>query len=228
MTTNISPSHLPKGTVIKTGLYEVGDDGELHMSFKSDSDNPDIKAAEFTVDYVKICNTMTGRIAIVVTTTPEKEGGRISESGFYSFHIDHVSKILRRGNKTDIRYDNVTKISQAENISKCIYKGYQLSTVLGRMFDQRQPYNIFDTEKALVCAMRSGIFTLIRDTDAKYAGDKVLSTRLYRVNKQRLKRWVKQNINRFIMSAADIKKNEQEINDWLYENALDDFDSSYT
>lgn len=230
---NITPSHLPKGTIIETSLY-CYKDGEIQQyygSLKHDT-------VQFVVDHILVVDGWTGRNFIVVTTTPNLNPVYDGDN-HYKFNIDHVDKILFTGKKMDIRYDSKEKITDSDveryryktKVNGAIvYQGYVLKFLLNQKLNKLQPYNQFDLHKCVDAAIKDGIFigaVKSRRSNVSNSCRVVRKHKLFTVNKKRLDKWVKQNINRFILTQAEIQRREEEATAFMYKDMEDGFDREY-
>jgi hypothetical protein len=225
---------LPKGTIIKTSLYRIKDDGTIEQQYAKENPN----AVSFVVDHIKVVKTCTGRSFIVVTTTI-KQNPVYDGDNFFSFHIDHVDKILFTGKKMDIRYDSEEKITDSDveryryktKVNGVIvYQGYVLKFLLNKKLNKLQPYNQFDLHKCVEAAIKDGIFIgAVKSMRSNVSNScrAVRKHKLFTVNKKRLDKWVKQNINRFILTQAEIQRREEEATAFMYKDLENGFDREY-
>jgi transcription initiation factor IIE alpha subunit len=76
---------------------------------------------------------------------------------------------------------------------------------------------VFDIDRAIALGKKNKIFMPVRDTESNsYMYDVV-----YRVNKKKMKAWIKQNINRFLKTNKEIKREIEERNRQYYEDFCD-------
>lgn len=217
MSTKITPSHLPKGSVIKTGLYYADKDGNIFMRHDFQYEPSTARAAEFTVDYVRCCDTMSGRNYIVITSNKKEPPSQIEDDEFYCFHIDHVTQVLSMGKKLDIRYESSLHLYDSEQDYEHGYMGYQLKIIIGKYFVKNQPYNVFDVDKAFLAAQKANVVQRFNYINEEYTYNHDVGVHLFRVNRKKLKKWMKQNINRFIISKAQLQAIEDECNGFEYD-----------
>lgn len=207
--------HFPKGTVILTSLYTTDDEGLSVMRFGT------AKPATFVVDHIRVADTWSGRIYLLVTTTKKKEP-LFEGDDFITFNIDHVDRIVKLGTVTDIRYnESQNKWGLGESSRKRINE-FALKMRLLNMFNALQPQNQYDLGKAEKAVVACGCVKKETEYACRYDVRRIT----YVVSKKKLKAWVKRNINRFIFTQKEIEEQMHRANEELSHDLEDAFDES--
>ncbi len=229
MIKNITPSHLPKGTVIKTSLHVQNTNGEIEQHYYKGEQLPN--AVSFVVDHIVVNDGFDGRNFIVYTTTP-KTNPLYEGDDFYHFNIDHVSQIVSIGHKVDIRYKafKISDFLEFNDKNNCY--SYALKSFIANEFVKLQPHNLFRLTDAVNGALNAGVFIGNKDTRLAFTAGGLNLTPIerfvtFKVNQKKLKKWAKQNVNRYILSNAEMKKQEEEAQDEMYKDMENDFDHDY-
>lgn len=190
--------HFPKGTIVSTNLYTTDEEGHKFMRFGTD------KPATFVVDHIRVADTWSGRIYLLVTTTKKKEP-LFEGDDFITFNIAHVDRIVKLGTVTDIRYnESQNKWMLGEGSRKKINE-FALKMCLLNMFNGLQPQNQYDLGKAEKAVVACGCVKKETEHVSRYGIQRIT----YVINKKKLKVWVKRNINRFIFTQKEIAEQER-------------------
>lgn len=225
-----TPSHFPRGTVIKTQLFRKGENGELIHHYSS----KETEGVEFTVDHVKVVPTVSGRNTLIVTTTKEDKP-LYDGDDYIVFNIDHVTEIVSVGKKTVIKYEftNFTHQQHMQfELGKHVFIGYSLSVVVSHYVHRLNPQKEFDIASMITPLLKFGVFKFVKTggfTSRRYAGQSFLLDEggYYKFDKKKFKKWLKQNINRFIITEKQCQKLRDQIDEILYRDMEDDFDREY-
>lgn len=195
MSITITPHHLPRGTVIETGLYRQPREGEVGPQwYLGETPSP----AQLIVDHILIVDGWTGRNYMVVTTTPRpRESVGVGEE--ISFNIDHVSRIVKRGHKTVFKsYKTDAAPRKASWLGKQTYTANDLGSLISFKLNQEHPLIQFDIESMFTVAHQRGV---IRHTTSALNG---IYGWYYTVNRRKFCAWIKRNKNRFIYKAKTL------------------------
>ena len=207
--------HFPKGTVILTSLYTTDDEGLSVMRFGT------AKSATFVVDHIRVADTWSGRIYLIVTTTKKKEP-LFEGDDFITFNIDHVGCIVRLGKVIDIRYnESQNKWGLDEGTGNKLNE-FALKQRLLNMFNKLQPHNRYDIVKAEIAVVACGCVK----KETEYVSWRDIRRITYVINKKKLKAWVKRNINRFIFTQKEIEEQERLADIELNRDLEDVFDTT--
>lgn len=189
--------HFPKGTIVSTNLYTTDEESHKFMRFGTD------KPTTFTVDHIRVADTWSGRIHLLVTTTKKKEP-LFEGDDFITFNIDHVDRIVKLGTVTDIRYnESQNKWGLDEGTGNKLNE-LALKQRLLNMFNKLQPHNQYDIVKAEKAVVACGCVKKV-----EYVSWRNIQRITYVINKKKLKVWVKRNINRFIFTQKEIAEQER-------------------
>ena len=207
--------HFPKGTIVSTNLYTTDEEGHKFMRFGTD------KPATFVVDHIRVADTWSGRIYLLVTTTKKKEP-LFEGDDFITFNIDHVDRIVRLGKVIDIRYNesqNKWGLDESpKNKHRC---DFSMKMQLLNMFNTLQPQNQYNLNKAIAAVVACGCVKTRIEHVNHY-----IERITYVINKKKLKAWVKCNINRFIFTQKEIEEQERLADIELYSDLEDVFDTT--
>lgn len=198
MSTKFTAQHFPKGTIISTSLYTTNEEGLTFMRFGTN------KPASFTVDHVRVADTWSGRIYLLVTTT-RKEKPLFEGDDFIAFNIGHVDRIVKLGKVIDIRYHSEQWVRSKHYCGTNFYDHYEIPMYLMNFFIRLQPYNQFNYKLAVAAFLKSNAVRQVLSLDSSYWQRCLLCV----VNKKKTKAWVKQNINRFIFTQKEIEEQER-------------------
>lgn len=225
-----TPSHFPRGTVIKTQLFRKGENGELIHHYSS----KETEGVELTVDHVKVVPTSSGRNTLIVTTT-KKDKPLYEGDDYIVFNIDHMTEIVSAGKKTVIKYE-FNNFSHQDHLcfelGKQVFIGYSLSVVVSHYVHQMNPQKEFNIAAMITPLLKFGVFKFVKAggfTSRRYAGQSFLLDEggYYKFDKKKFKKWLKQNINRFIITEKQCQKLRDQIDEILYKNMEDDFGREY-
>lgn len=210
-------AHLPQGTVIETGIYRQPRKGEVGPQWSIGKlKDP----AQFTIDHILIVDGWRGRQYMVVTTTP-KTGDLIFPDENFTFDISHVTRVVKRGDKTMIK-----TVAEGQNHEKQNPKNRNsrtdVSDFISFTLSRLQPFNLFKIDEMVTTAIASGVISY-RDRQ-----DSLVGYYCY-FNKRKLKVWIKRNQNRFIYSAKEMQHIQKRIDEDNAEYAatLNDLDYLY-
>lgn len=225
-----TPEHFPRGTVIKTQLFRKGENGELIQHYSS----KETDGVELTVDHIKVVPTSSGRNTLVVTTT-RKDKPLYDGDDFIIFNISHVTEIVSIGKQTVVKYeygDFKYQDHLRPELGKCVLSGFYIHSMLSHYLHQINPQKQFNTNAMFVTLLQRAIFKFVKSYDFKFNIRASNPTTFheggyYKFNKKKLKKWLKQNANRFIISEKQLKKNRDELDEILYKNLEDQFDCDY-
>lgn len=207
-----TPEHFPRGTVIKTCLYRINSEGKYETYFGIDES----QSVEFTIDHVKVVSTWSGRNIILVTTT-KKFKPLYDGDDVMMFNVSHVTCIKSLGKQLVIRYDETevpySVYCKFQN-GKPIVPSFYLKLVLLHYVERINQSKEFNLSEMVNSLIKCGVFKRITDYD-------------YTFNKKKLKRWLKQNLNRFIFTQKELQKFRDEFDAELYKDLESGFDRDY-
>lgn len=187
------PSHFPRGTVITTNLWYRNEAGESIQHFHPREDLPRV---EFEVDHVKT-SPSTIRDFLIVTTTKKTEP-LYEGDDFVVFNVHHVNKIISVGSGPVV----------IENVRADRYNFFPedgLLTFLELCFWVRDETNKLSPNRWInVANMARRI--LDERLVTKHGSIENYRGPRYTFKSKRLKKWIKRNLNRFIMTEAEKEK----------------------
>lgn len=209
MPTKFTAQHFPKGTVIQTSLYIANDQSFTVAWFGTD--NP----ATFTVDHIRVVDTINGVIYLLVTTT-KKSDPLAKGDDFITFNIDHVDRIVKLGTVSDIRYSKPSKKWDLDKSPKNTYRyEFAFKMHLLNMFNVLQPQNQYNLDKAFSALVRRSLVKIKNEFNGFYN-----QRTIFVCNKRKLNAWVKRNINRYILTQKEIAQYVQLVQltdaQWIY------------
>lgn len=199
--TTITPHHLPRGTVIETGLYRQPREGEVGPQWHlGETPSP----AQLTVDHILIADGWLGRNYMVVTTTPQPPGS-VCVGEKITFNIDHVSRIVKRGHKTVFK-SYKTEAAPRKNswTTKREYSANDVYSLIAFKLNREHPLIQFDIEAMFSMAFQCGVIRHI-ESDPNRGG----YNWYYTMNRRKFSAWIKRNKNRFIYSAKKLASIEK-------------------
>lgn len=181
------PAYFPQGTEVEVCLFE--------------------KTVRFVVDHI-VCNGYQSYVLVAKEDEPEFEGHKI----FYN--TSHVKRIIKRG-AGPVTYENNRKTDSNDFYKYCNFavagKGpgkyvvYSIRDLIYHVIlttiDPVSYQDMWLNWDALCAAFSSQSFI-------KYKKGDSFSPRY--VDKKRAKRWIKQNLNRFLLSKKENQKREED------------------
>jgi len=181
------PAYFPQGTEVEVCLFE--------------------KTVRFVVDHI-VCNGYQQYVLVAKEDEPEFEGHKI----FYN--TSHVKRIIKRG-AGPVTYENNRKTVSNDFYKYCNFavdgKGpgkyvvYSIRDLIHHVIlttiDPVSYQDMWHNWDALCAAFSSQSFI-------KYKKGDSFSPRY--VDKKRAKRWIKQNLNRFLLSKKENQKREEQ------------------
>lgn len=219
MSQKFTPSHFPRGTVIRSSLYHLGDDGIYRMSFMDDG------SAEFTVDYVKLTPFTQEGCLIFTTAVKDPAFDGVDQ---IVFHSTHVNKIISIGKQMIIKHAPGFELGAFLFRNGC--GRWRFSLLLRVLCYRIDPVRSVDSDKMLSAMKKMGV---VRVTTQQLDDDRrCYPPDQYFFNKKKVKKWVKQNFNRFIVTEAEKRANEKAhdelIRKYMEEDLNRDFDERYS
>ncbi|WP_396190405.1 hypothetical protein [Flavobacterium sp.] len=193
-----TPSHFPKGTVVKTSLFSFNDSGKVVMRHFENTD-----PAVMTVDHVRVTDASIGRNCLIVTTTPNAvplyEG-----DDFVTFHVDHVTEIVSVGKQPDVRYPDKTPVYGYvyDEFNRSVYHKWTCRSLLLSYLEKLQPHNCFNIDEMFTAGVKVNIFKPFEKSEDRYGFSR---DKWFKINKRKFKKWVRRNINRFILSQSELQ-----------------------
>lgn len=204
--TKITTGHLPRGTKITTSIHKLIN-GKVEHSYKQDAEK-----AILVVDHILVTPTMTGLNTLVVTTTPNSKPLYEGDE-FVMFHISHVEQIISIGNGYVIKSSEEKRLKYLEK-GMVSYYGYQVHQFLDLRMSVKNPELTFDLERATKDALSKGVLKMSK---LSYGRDS-FNYSSFTINKKKFKKWLKQNINRFIVPAKLAAKMQNKLQEELNES----------
>lgn len=222
--TKLNPSFFPKGTLVTVSRILMGMHTTLQLAFPS----------VFTVNRV-VQNGVNS--FLLETTTPDTSS--IAEPGeLYKFNIHHVTGIVMRGIEMDVEYykdsfgndcgDHAVSASDLEKYATynksewMVHDQFGLGLIIRRLVgDKLKGKGVALDAWGMVCLLEKQTFVKV----SKPVFSRMYEMRL--VNKKRTKRFVKQNVNRFLYSA---EKRQRELDDRYdnYYSTMDYYSEAFT
>lgn len=190
----LSAQHLPRGSIIETGLYRQPHEGEVGPQWSIGAlKDP----AQFTIDHILIVDGWHGRQYMVVTTTPEAAERLYTGNKNIVFNASHVTRVVKRGEKIAIKTVEEEQNREKQN-PKHRHSHGDVKDFIRFTLSRFHSSYLFKTSEMFTAAIASGVVSY------RNIPDSPVGFYCY-FNKRKLKTWIKRNQNRFIISAKEMQ-----------------------
>lgn len=216
----LTHAHIPIGSVVELDNYTLNN-GHLQYRYKHDVDH---KKAVVTVRDVHISVSMTGTATLLTVDVP-RDVNLFEPEGVAEYHvlnITHVSRVLKMGTV----YPNIGARFLASLPKMKFPSGpldeYFIRGVVYEALLKVNPLNDYTLEDAVDHAFKHHVFKRkLSDIEAEKAEEECFRRRFYHVSRKKLKRWAKQNANRFIMTQKGVRLRQEALDKEMWDDYVD-------